>query len=187
VSFGISAADVLAGGTCGTSGTTAVFSYTSASGWQRLSLPVSGQFVRLTGGMALVQGKSGLSALWNGLGWYAYAPPAQSSNWTKSAPLPASGPVTAAGTLSGGAWALLPGGRAATISPSVAASGATPQWVMLPQVPAHTSVLASGPDGATDALAVSGSALTVWRLAAGQTAWSKVQTISVPIQVGSSG
>jgi hypothetical protein len=187
VSFGISAADVLAGGTCGTSGTTAVFSYTPAGGWQRLRLPVAGQFVRFTGGMALVRGKSGLSALWNGLGWYAYSPPAQPSSWTKSVPLPAAGPVTASGTLAGGAWALLPGGRAVTISSSAAAAGATPQWVMLPSVPAHTSVLASGPAGATDALAVSGSALTVWRLASGQTAWSKVQTISVPIQVGSSG
>ena len=187
VSFGISAADVLAGGTCGTSGTTAVFSHTPAGGWQRLRLPVSGQFVRLTSGMALVQGKSGLSALWNGLGWYAYAPPPRPSSWTTSVPLPVSGPVTASGTLAGGAWALLPGRKAATISLSAAASGATPRWVMLPPVPAHTSVLASGPDGATDALAVSGSALTVWRLASGQTAWSKVQTISVPIQVGSSG
>jgi hypothetical protein len=39
--------------------------------------------------------------------------------------------------------------------------------------------------GSYEALAVSGSRLTVWRLA--QRAWAKVQLITVPIQYGSSG
>jgi hypothetical protein len=39
--------------------------------------------------------------------------------------------------------------------------------------------------GSYDALAVSGSKLTVWRLAQG--AWAKVQLITVPIVYGSSG
>ena len=73
ISFGIGSAQVLAGGSCGTSGTT-VFSYSPGTGWQRVSMPVSGPLIRLTGAMALVQGKSGLSALWRGTGWYAYAP-----------------------------------------------------------------------------------------------------------------
>jgi hypothetical protein len=47
-------------------------------------------------------------------------------------------------------------------------------------------VLASGPDGAVDALVPSGATLTVWRLVSGAAAWSKVQAISVPIQYGSS-
>jgi hypothetical protein len=191
LSFGISATDLLAGGTCGTSGTTAVFAYSATSGWQRLHLPVSGQLRRLTRGLALVQGKDGLSALWDGVGWYAYGPPTQAAaTWAKSAPLPSPGPVTASGTLADdGAWVLFADGRAATVSLSVRAafSSETPQWVRLPAVPARTAVLASGLGGATDALAVSGSALTVWRLASGQTVWSKVQTISVPIQAGSSG
>ena len=162
VSFGVAAigaasTDVLAGGTCGTSGGAALFSYSTGAGWQRVSLPVSGQLVRLSGAVALVQGKSGLSALWRGSGWYAYTPPSASTpqpaptNWTASAALPVSGTVTASGTLpSGGAWVLLPGGRAATIA------GPGQQWVLLPPAPAHTAVLASGPGGATDALAVSG-------------------------------
>ena len=193
LSFGITAADLLAGGTCGTSGTTAVFTYSSASGWQRLHLPVSGQLRRLTSGLALMQGKDGLSALWNGDGWYAYGPPTQATaSWAKSAPLPLPGPVTASGTLAGtGAWVLFADGRAATVSLSLrAALGSpkvAPQWVQLPAVPARTAVLASGPGGATDALAVAGSTLTVWRLAPGQTAWAKAQTISVPLQLGSSG
>jgi hypothetical protein len=186
VSFGVSAAQLLAGGTCGTGGTTAMFAYSPGTGWQRVSLPVAGQLLRLTAGTALVQGKAGLTALFGGFGWYAYAPltasgqPA-SAGWNASAALPVSGPVTASGTLPlGGAWVLLPGGRAATIG------GPGQQWTLLPPVPARTTVLAAGPDGATDALAVSGTTLTVWRLAPKATVWSKVEAIGVPIQFGSS-
>ena len=75
---------------------------------------------------------------------------------------------------------LLPGGQAATIS------GPGQQWLLLPPTPAHTSVLASGPGTSIDALAVSGSTLTVWQLDHGSTVWAKAQTISVPIQLGSS-
>ena len=97
-----------------------------------------------------------------------------------------SGAITASGTLSlDGAWVLLPGGRAATVSLAAATAGG-PQWRWLPAVPAGTSVLASGPGGAVDALAVAGLAVTVWRLAPKATGWTKVQAISVPIQYGSS-
>jgi hypothetical protein len=193
LSFGATSTEVLAGGTCGTSGTTAIFSYSPGRGWQRESLPVSGQLVRFTAGTALVEGKAGLAALWLGTGWTGYpgsapaSPPSTSRVLTTSAPLPVSGSITAAGTLPGaGAWVLLAGGRAATVSLPGTAGGA-PRWVPLPTVPAHTSVLASGPDGSVDALAASGETLTVWRLAPKATAWSMVQAISVPIQVGSSG
>ena len=162
ISFGSVNTEVLAGGTCGTGGTAAVFSYFPGNGWQRLSLPVSGQLVRFTTGTALVEGKAGLAALWLGTGWTGYpgsataSPPSASLALSTSAPLPVSGSITASGTLpDAGAWVLLPGGRAATVSlPGTA--GGTPQWVPLPPVPARTSVLASGPDGAVDALAVSG-------------------------------
>jgi hypothetical protein len=94
---------------------------------------------------------------------------------------------TMADTLSpAGAWVLLTGGRAATVSAPGTTSG-RPRWRLLPPVPGHTVVLASGPGGATDALAVSGETLTVWRLAATATAWSPAQRISVPVQLGSSG
>jgi hypothetical protein len=75
---------------------------------------------------------------------------------------------------------LLPGGQAATIS------GPGQQWLLLPPTPAHTSVLASGPGTSLDALAVSGSTLTVWQLDHGSTVWARTQTINVPIQLGSS-
>ncbi|HEY1820298.1 MAG TPA: hypothetical protein VGG83_10245 [Trebonia sp.] len=220
ISFGPTGTDVLAGGTCGTVGTTAVFSYSTGAGWQRVSLPVSGQLVRLTDEMALVLGKSGLRALWREMPAANEAvPPANAAQpaaagWSASAALPVSGPVIASGALAGsrvpagseavagagpqdgsGAWVLLPGGRAAMISapapptPAGHAPAATrvlPRWVLLPPLPAHTTVLASGPGGATDALAVSGATLTVWQLAPGATRWAKAQTIVVPIQYGSS-
>jgi hypothetical protein len=76
---------------------------------------------------------------------------------------------------------LLGGGRAETIS------GPGASWQALPSVPAGTATLAPGPgsgSGAFDALAVSGSRLTVWQLAAA--AWTKAQVINVPITYGSS-
>jgi len=192
LTIGAVSTEVLAGGTCGTGGSTALFSYSPGNGWQREALPASGQLVRLSGGMALVLGQSGLSALWRGYGWYAYAPLSANTpqpaptNWLSSAPLPVSGAITASGTLAtGGAWVLLPGGRAATITALRATTGAR-QWLLLPPVPAHTSVLASGPDDAIDALAVSGDTLTVWRLVPKAAVWSKVQSITVPVQSGSS-
>jgi hypothetical protein len=91
------------------------------------------------------------------------------------------GGVVAAGSLAAdGAWVLLPGHRAATVA------GPGQSWRSLPAVPAGTAVLAAGPGGAVDALAVSGSNLTAWRLAGAAAAWSKIQTIDVPVQYGSS-
>jgi hypothetical protein len=193
LSFGITSTEVLAGGTCGTSGTTAIFSYSPGTGWQRESLPVAGPLVRLGGGTALVEGKAGLTELAYGFGWYAYAPPSGStprpapSGWDASAALPVTGPVTASGTLpAGGSWVLLSGGRAATIDGPSPANSAAARWTLLPPVPARTTVLAAGSGGAVDALAVSGTTLTVWQLAPKATAWSEVQAIDVPIQSGSS-
>lgn len=200
LSFWMGTAELTAAGTCGTAGVTAEFAYSPGGGWQRLRLPVTGPVLRLAGGMSLIAGKAGLTALWRGTGWHAYtdapgtggadpgpsAPSPATAAVTESAPLPAAGPVTASGTLSlAGAWVLLPGGRAATVSAPGITSGA-PQWLLLPPVPAHTTVLASGPHGAVDALAVTGTALTVWRLPPAATRWFKVQTIDVPIQLGSS-
>jgi hypothetical protein len=194
VTFGIMGSGLLAAGRCGARGTTAIFAYSHSGGWQRFSLPVSGQLVRLAGGMALVRGKAGLTLLWDEmLGWYAYAPlaspgkPSSGTPWLASAPLPATGAITASGELAGatptaadGAWVLLPGGRAATIA------GPGRQWLLLPPVPAATKILASGPGDTVDALAVSGATLTVWRLARAATVWTKIQAIAVPVQYGSS-
>jgi hypothetical protein len=120
--------------------------------------------------------------------------------WTVSAPVAAAGDeqgVSASGFGPGGSvWVLLGVGRAEAIG------GPGGSWQALPPAPAGTQVLVPagtqvlGPAGtatlapgsgspAYDALAVAGSRLTVWRLAAG--AWAQVQAINVPITYGSSG
>jgi hypothetical protein len=73
---------------------------------------------------------------------------------------------------------LLGGGQAETIA------GTGGPWRALPPAPAGTVTLAPGAGGGYDALAVSGSVLTVWRLASA--AWAEVQVIHVPIEYGSS-
>jgi hypothetical protein len=167
VSFGITQGEVLAAGSCGTA-STGLFAY-SAGAWSRVSLPVSGRVVAMMPGLVLVASGTRLYAAWD-----------TASGWPVSAPLP-SGGVAASGSLApGGAWVLLPGRRAATIA------GPGQPWRSLPEVPAGTAVLAAGPGGAVDALAVSGSKLTVWRLGGTVAEWSKIQTIGVPIQLGSS-
>ena len=108
--------------------------------------------------------------------------------WTVSAPVAATGNgpgneqgVSASGFGPGGSvWVLLGGGRAETIG------GPGGSWRALPTLPTGTATLAPGSGSSSyDALAVAGSRLTVWRLAAG--AWAQVQVINVPITYGSSG
>ena len=101
--------------------------------------------------------------------------------WTVSAPVAAAGGVSASGFGPGGSvWVLLGGGRAETIG------GPGGSWRALPTLPTGTATLAPGSGSSSyDALAVAGSRLTVWRLAAG--AWAQVQVINVPITYGSSG
>ncbi len=167
VTFGITQGQVLAAGTCGTAGTT-VFAH-SAAGWRRLSLPVRGRVVRMLAGLMLVASGSRLYATWDTAG-----------AWPVSPPLPAAGVVAAGGFGADGAWALLPGRRAAVIA------GPGQPWRSLPAVPAGTAVLAAGPGGAVDALATSGSTLTVWRLSGAAAVWSETQQVDVPLQYGSS-
>ena len=168
VSFGIKEGEVLAAGTCGAA-STAVFSH-SAGGWQQVSLPVPGRVVRMMPGLVLVASGARLYAAWD-----------SATGWPVSAALTASGVVASGSLAPGGAWVLLRGRRAAAIT------GPGQPWRSLPAVPAGTAVLAAGTGGAVDALAVSGGKLTVWRLAAAAAGWSKIQTINVPIQYGSSG
>ena len=177
VSLWGSAPDVLAGGNCATSGATSLFAYSltaPSAGWRRVSLPVAGPLVRLDEGLVLLRASAGLTALWSGTQTSGAA-------WAASAPLPVTSAVITSGRLAaGGAWVLMAGRRAAVI----AAPGA--RWRPLTPVPSGTVVLASGPDGAIDALTVSGATLTVWRLAPGAAGWAKAQTMQVPIQYGSS-
>ncbi len=198
VSFGPSKNPMVAG-SCARPGVAGVFTDTGGT-WQSAGLVLPGKSTVQVLGLAatadgnvalLAAGNSLFAAWWNG------------TRWTVSAPVVAStvtaSTVRALGFGAGGsAWLLLGGGHAETIS------GAGGSWQALPPVPSGTVTLvppgiatlapagtvaltpgstAAG-GGSYDALAVSGSKLTVWRLA--QAAWAKVQLITVPIVYGSS-
>ena len=186
VSFGPNK-DPMAAGSCARPGVAGVFTDTGGT-WRSAGLVLPGKgagigtvqvlgLAATAGGNValLATGNSLLAAWWNG------------TRWTVSAPVTA-GTVQALGFgADGSAWLLLGGGRVETIG------GTGGSWQALPPVPSGTmtlappgtATLAPGTGGAYDALAVSGSKLTVWRLAQG--AWAKVQQITVPIVYGSSG
>ena len=182
VSFGPNK-DPMAAGSCARPGVAGVFTDTGGT-WRSAGLALAGKGLgqdtvqvlglgaTADGNVALLAaGNSLLAAWWNG------------TRWTVSDPVAAS-PVTASTVTAlgfgadGSAWLLLGGGRAETIG------GTGGSWQALPPVPPGTATLAPGTGGTYDALAVSGSRLTVWRLAQG--AWAKVQLITVPIVYGSS-
>ena len=175
VSFGTNDSP-MAAGSCARPGAAGVF--TDADGtWRSAGLALPGRGpVRVLGLVATAGGNEALLAAGNSL-FVAWR---DGTRWTVSAPVTADD-VRALGFGPGGsAWLLLGSGRAESIA---GAAGST--WRALPLVPAGTTVLAPGAGGSYDALAVSGSRLTVWRLARG--AWGKVQQITVPVQYGSSG
>jgi hypothetical protein len=169
----------MAAGSCARPGVAGVFTDTGGT-WRSAGLVLPGkglgnntvQVLGLAatagGDVALVAaGNSLLAAWWNG------------TRWTVSDPLAASTVRALGFGVGGSAWLLLGDGRAETIG------GADGSWQALPPAPPGTATLAPGTGGGYDALAVSGSKLTVWRLAQG--AWAKVQLITVPIVYGSSG
>ena len=170
----------MAAGSCARRGVAGVFTDTGGT-WQSAGLAVPAEFggdqvqvlglAGTTGGnVALLLAGNSLLAAWS-----------DGTRWTVSAPVTGirSGAVRASGFGAGGsAWLLLSDGRAETIG------GAGGSWRALPPVPPGTATLAPGPRGSYDALAVSGSKLTVWRFTT--TSWAKVQLINVPIEYGAS-
>jgi hypothetical protein len=169
----------MAAGSCVRRGVAGIFADTGGT-WQAAgpALPagfgadqvqVLGLAATASGNTALLLAGTDLLAAWSDGG-----------HWEVSGPVGAAGGVTASGFGAGGsAWVLLGGGRAETTG------GTGESWQGLPAVPTGTATLAPGPgSGGYDALAVSGSRLTVWR--EGAAGWTKVQVINVPIQYGSS-
>jgi hypothetical protein len=99
-------------------------------------------------------------------------------------------PVLALGGASPASASFGSGGTAAVITATgrgEVIAGPGGQWQGLPALPSGTAALAPGLAGQTDALAVRRASLTVWQVLPRGTAWTKEQTISVPIQYGSSG
>jgi len=105
------------------------------------------------------------------------------SRWALSPPFRLNGAqLTATSFGPGGVCAIvLNGNRGQAIG------GPGGAWRSLPPLPRGTATLTPDTGGGFDALAVHSTKLAVWHLAAGSPAWDTTQTITVPIQFGSSG
>jgi hypothetical protein len=170
----------MAAGSCARPGVAGVFAESGGT-WQAAgpALPAAfgGDQVQVLG---LASAPGGISALMAAGSSLVAAWP-DAAGWTVSAPV-AGGTVQASGFgPARSVWVLLGGGRAEAIG------GIGGAWRALPAVPAGTQTLAPVTGGGYDALAVSGSRLTVWQLAGTPGAsWVQVQVITVPIEYGSS-
>lgn len=178
----------LLGGACSHPGVTGIFAETSGT-WRAagpvLPAALAGQPVqvlRLTstanGVVALLTAGTGpaasLLAAWSA---------GDGSHWSMSAPLRLNGatPSSVSFGPAGSSAIVLNDGRGETVA------GPGAPWRPLPALPAGTATLAAGGlAGGFDALAVDRGTMTVWRMAPGSAAWTKSQTINVPIQYGSS-
>jgi hypothetical protein len=179
VSFGVNNTP-MAGGSCVRRGVAGVFAE-SGGAWQPAgpALPAAfgGDQVQVIGLASAPGGTAALMAAGTDL----VAAWSDGAAWTVSAPV-AAGTVRASGFgPAGSVWVLLGGGRAEAIG------GTGGAWRALPAVPAGTQTLAPVAGGGYDALAVSGSRLTVWQLGAAGSSWMQAQVIDVPIEYGSSG
>jgi hypothetical protein len=105
------------------------------------------------------------------------------AHWSLSQPLPLGDAkvTTASFGRSGAAAVILAGNRARAIT------GTARSWQLLPTLPAGTATLAPGSAGGWQALTVHRTRLTIWHLTPGARTWAATQTITVPIQFGSSG
>ena len=178
---------VLLGGTCSHPGTAGIFA--SAGGtWHAAgpALPAAlasqpFQVLRLTSTasstIALIAAGTGpaasLLAAWS---------PDSGSHWVLSPPLRLNGAALSSASFGSGGTAaiVLTGSRGQTVA------GPGAPWRALPALPPGTATLASGPAGALQALATGRTTMTVWQLAPGSAAWARAQSISVPVQFGSS-
>jgi hypothetical protein len=180
-----SAGTPLLAGTCTRPGVTGIFADTGG-GWHTAGPALPGQLAHQT--ITVLQlstaddQTSALLAVGTGVhtslvtAWLT----GSATNWTTSPPVATGGHAVAAASLG-------PGQTAAVITAdSRGALLARGKWQLLPALPPATVALVPGADG-TDALAVERATLTVWHLASGQGSWIRAQTLSVPIQYGSSG
>jgi hypothetical protein len=201
----------LVGGDCGKGGVVGIFARSAAGTWQLAgpALPAA-----LSGGPVRVlrltrSGDTNIALLETGTGASAALVAAWSADgtghWTLSPAYRLSGaePVSvsfgAAGASAGGksAGSASSGGVSAGASTGVGVvlsgnrgvvlSGPRSSWRSVPALPSGQSVtLALVSPGVTEALAASGSDLTVWRLGSQAGRWTVAQRVKVPIEYGSS-
>jgi hypothetical protein len=107
--------------------------------------------------------------------------------WSRSAPLPMSpqSRILSTGIEPGGGFVVLTSRSKKSLALEVETEPGG-SWQSLPAPPPGTAAVAVGTGGGVDALAVASTQLTDWRLDAPAGTWSKIGTVTVPIQFGSS-
>jgi hypothetical protein len=112
---------------------------------------------------------------------------ASGGTWTDSTALAlrVGSRVASTGVTATGGFVVLLSGPARSQALEVE-SGPGGAWHALPAPPPGTATVAVGTGGEVDALVVAATVLTDWRLDAPTGTWSKIGTVTVPIQFGSS-
>jgi len=179
--------DLLLAGSCSTPGVAGLFAGGSGA-WRDagLALPASFRHKTIAVLRLLVTGRDVVALLQAGTGNAAslvVAWSASGGRWSLSQPLPLRNATlsSAAFGQTGAVAVTMTAGSAALID-----SGAR-TWKGLPHVPFGTDALASLAGGEVDAFAVDRSTLTVWKLTPAGNKWERLQSMTVPIQYGSSG
>ncbi len=179
----------LVGTSCSRGGQAGIFASTP-TGWESVGPGIPGGGSGPTEVIRLDQTASATGALVvAGEGASARVVALWSSNglrtWSVSAGLPlAGGVLVSTGTTVGGGFVVATKGTGGSRSASdIGASGT--EWQSLAPLPADTASVTGTPEGGYDALVSQQSTLVVYALAG--TGWVRTQSLSVPIQYGSSG
>ncbi len=181
----------LVGSTCASKGVVGIFGLT-AGAWRLIGPRVpapSGSgpttVVRLVDAGGMVSGLVALTAS-STTRLIAVAALAGGS-WSRSAPLRLArgGRIVSTGVEPGGGFVVLASRphRPPTLEVETDPGGG---WHSLPPPPRGTAAVAVGTGGEVDALSVALVQLTDWRLDAADGTWAKIDTVTVPIQFGSS-
>jgi hypothetical protein len=173
---------------CTRPGTTGIFARTS-QGWHPAAPTLPGQYRHQKVAVLRLTTATGVTTalLAVGTGSAAHLLAAWSTDggahWSLSQPLPLRGArvTSTAFGADRAAAVILTGNHAQTTNASARS------WHPLPALPPGTATLAAGTAGGWDALTVHHTKLTVWQLPPGARTWATSQTITVPIQFGSSG
>jgi hypothetical protein len=182
-------ADPLVGASCARPGVVGVF-VERAGSWQLLAARPPRPLARARVEVLALQSADGVTQALLGVSasgedslvaaWYEHG------QWVASRPLAvsASQHVSSYGPAMGdGIFALLTGSSGAQRLAVASSPGAA--WQQLTPPPPGTATLAFAGGASVDALAVHDTVLTVWSLTSPARAWSRRQTIDVPIEFGS--
>lgn len=181
----------LVGTTCTAPGVVGIFGSTGG-GWRLVGPRLSGREASApTRVVRLVEANGvadGLVAVGNGSTTSLVAiAGTDGGGWLRSAPLPMDpeGRIVSTGVEPGGGFVVLasrPDGSF-VLHMETGPGGA---WQSLPSPPRGTAAVALEPGGVVAALGVASTVFTDWQLDAAAGTWSKIGTVTVPIQFGSS-